>query len=364
MLGRVQLIRYLLGRKLISARSIVEGDLTIVDASRRNHNFAVLRKNGPSYLLKQGIDPERAASIANEARVYQLFNSDARSGEFARRHLPGYVDYDPNERILVLEFLSNARNLQEHCTRCGRFSCGIAALLGNALSSFHRNGSRSRMDDGGTPVHKQPWILSLHRPGVPVISSISEANIQLIKILQQYSEFSNLLDELSREWRLETLIHSDIKWENTLVLISKGRAALKLIDWELAGVGDPMWDVGSVFSSYINFWLQFTPVAAESRPDEFLQHARYQLKTMHPALRSFWRSYEQNMNADRLTTELLMMRAIRYSAARLVQMCFEQMHLSPRLIGNVICSLQLSLNMLKRPKEAATVLLGLPLNCA
>jgi hypothetical protein len=59
-------------------------------------------KNGPSYLLKQGIDQERAASIANGARVYQFLDSDIRAGRFPRLHLPAYIAYDPLGYVEIL----------------------------------------------------------------------------------------------------------------------------------------------------------------------------------------------------------------------------------------------------------------------
>jgi hypothetical protein len=55
------------------------------------------------------------------------------------------------------------------------------------------------------------------------------------------------------------------------------------------------------------------------------------------------------------------MRATRYSAARLIQTAFEQMQMSIQIMGNTICLLQLSLNILRRPQETIVHLLGIPL---
>ncbi|HEU4807965.1 MAG TPA: hypothetical protein VFT01_06845, partial [Homoserinimonas sp.] len=37
---------------LVDTPSIVNGDLMVVDVSRRNRNFAALRSDGPQYLVK------------------------------------------------------------------------------------------------------------------------------------------------------------------------------------------------------------------------------------------------------------------------------------------------------------------------
>jgi hypothetical protein len=56
------------------------------------------------------------------------------------------------------------------------------------------------------------------------------------------------------------------------------------------------------------------------------------------------------------------MRAIQYAAARLVQTAFEHLQLSNELAGDVGCLLQVSLNMMMRPHEAAVFLLGIQLH--
>jgi len=151
MLTRSEVVPYLLRRGLVGAESVVDGDLTIVDASRRNHNFGILRERGPSYLLKQGTDAERKATIANEALVYSSLQLDP--------YLPRLVHYDSDEHILILEYLTGARNLHEHQMRTGRFSTRVASAIGRALSGFHRQQWRDEFF-----IHQPPWVLSIHRP--------------------------------------------------------------------------------------------------------------------------------------------------------------------------------------------------------
>ncbi len=360
MLAEADLVPYLLRRELITARSVVEGDLTVLDASRRNRNFGVLRKRGQSYFLKQGTDPERNASIANEAKVYQFFYSDTGSDEFTR-YLPRYFGYDPDDRVLFVEFLPDVQDLQKYHAGCGRFSTKLAASLGHALSLLHRKSWTKGKANGHFFRCPPPWVFSIHHPDIEILGAMSEANIQVIKIVQQYPEFCHLLDELRKGWKPEAFIHSDLKWENCLLSVASGNMTLKIVDWELAGLGDPIWDVGSVFSAYLSFWLLFVPITTETEPTESLRLARYPLEKMQPALRSFWRSYVRGMKLDSITAEQLLVRAVKYGAARLVQTCYEQMHTSPQLVGSVVCSLQLSLNILKRPKEAVSNLVGIPL---
>jgi hypothetical protein len=52
---------------------------------------------------------------------------------------------------------------------------------------------------------------------------------------------------------------------------------------------------------------------------------------------------------------------VKYAAARLVQTGYEHMQHSSHVTGNIICLLQLSLNIMQRPSEAIAHLLGISL---
>jgi aminoglycoside phosphotransferase (APT) family kinase protein len=365
MLTPREVIPYLCHHNLISARSAVEGDLEVVDASRRNRNFRVVSRRGPGYLLKQGVGPERIATVAHEATIYRRFRSDTRD-EGMGRYLPYFYGYDSEYYILILELVRDAENLRDYHVRRRRFSKMLAAATGNALGTLHRltgvKGDNKQDSDGFST--QPPWILSVHRPDINVFREFSSANIQLIRIIQRFTEFCELLDELRRAWRIETLIHADIKWDNCLTSShspSGRKTELRIVDWELAGLGDPCWDVGSVFNDYLSFWLLSIPITGETPPEHFPDLARYPVERMQPAIRSFWHAYIRRMDLDAATANEWLMRAVRYGAARLIQTAIEQMQMSIQLTGNTICILQLSLNIMRRPREAVTHLLGIPL---
>lgn len=362
MLTQREAVSYLLQRKLLSPAHIVSGDLVVADISRRHHNYRITSNQGPNYVLKQGVGKERAAAIEREAAVYQLLESQ----NGLSRSLPRFVAYDAEKHILILEFVNGAQNLREYHLQRGYFPVSLANGLGRALGTLHRltRTTNPSEEAGQRAPDQSPWVFSFHQPTIQFLKDCSRANLQLIEIVQQFSIFSDLLDTLREEWRIDVLIHRDIKWDNCLVfgtspLARKSR--LKIVDWELATLGDPCWDVGSVFSDYLSFWLLSMPVTGEMTPARFLDLARYPLEKMQPAIRSFWATYLQQMNLDVATSDRWLLRSVRYGAARLVQTAFEQTQMSMQLTGNIVCFLQLSLNMLQRPQEAALQLLGIPL---
>jgi len=353
---------YLLDRAFITRESIVAGDLAITDVSRRNRNFKIVSEQGPSYLVKQGIGSEGVATVAHEAVIYRLLHSDSSRNGMCR-YLPAFHAYDEKQHLLILELLRNTEDLRQHHLRRGRFSKSLAVSQGEALGSLHRQIWSEKSAETAVFRHEPPWVLSIHRPELGALREISSANIQLIRIIQKFVAFTDILDKMRSEWRNEALIHFDIKWDNLMVSrrSREQRSGLKIIDWEVAGIGDPCWDVGTVFCGYLSFWLLSIPIVGKSSLDESLQLARYPLSRMQPAIRAFWEAYVRRMNFRSDIAAQVLVRSLRYCAVRLIQTAYEQMQMANQLNGNIICFLQLSLNMLRRQQEATVLLLGIPM---
>jgi Phosphotransferase enzyme family len=357
---------YLIRRNLIESSSVVAGDLTILDVSRRNCNFKVISTHGPSYLIKQGMSPDGASTIAHEAAVYRLFHgrSEAQWAGIPR-YLPKFYIYDEQERVLVLELISDAEDLYEHHTRTGRFAASIASMMGEGLAVLHGKSPAHILEESSFLPDRVPWVLGIHRPSIEMFRDVSEANLRLVKIVQQSLELCQTLDGLRESWSSKALIHHDIKWGNWLVLRplrSRQEQRIKLVDWELAAPGDPCWDIGSVFSGYLGFWLSSIPTTGGEPPAKFLEHSLYPLDCMKLAIRSFWASYVQHMCLSTSDAGEWLLKSMRYAAARLVQMAFDELQVTNQMTGNMLGALQLSVNIATRPNEAALLLLGLPLH--
>lgn len=364
MLTDRDVVPYLLKGKLISTASIIEGDLVVTDVSRRNRNYTILREHGPDYLFKQGVGPEGRATIAHEAYIYQQFQQHQKYFALSR-YLPRFYHYDEQEGVLILECLRSAQNLREY-HMAGRFSLAVARTVGNALGTFHgsmRMAGKSLEEEvafSGLP----PWVFSIHRPDPSIFQRISRGNIHLIQLIQQFPEIGKLLDQLHMQWRRETLIHYDFKWDNCLLSTQPGsrrKARLAIVDWELADRGDPCWDVASAFNDYLSCWLLSIPITGEAPSEEALALARYPLERMQPAMLTFWQAYVRRMKLPEEVADLWLLRTMRYTGARMIQTIFEHLEQSVQFNSSAGYLLQLSLNILQQPLEALVDLLGFPL---
>src|SRR5262249_22653999 len=93
MLTEREVVPYLLQKQLVSTASLVDGDLTVIDASRRNRTWHVVCTRGPGYVLKQGVDPASRATVAREAAIYQYLQAQAHTTGLTR-FLPRAYGYD------------------------------------------------------------------------------------------------------------------------------------------------------------------------------------------------------------------------------------------------------------------------------
>jgi hypothetical protein len=302
--------------------------------------------------------------VDREAAIYDLVHARGPVCGF-QRYLPRTYGHDPAEHVLVLEFYEDAEDLLLYHQRLGRFPVRVAAWLGEALGRLHREYDVGRVREVAqlTSPYWPPPVFTVHRPQHHSYGSLSMANLQLIRIIQQFPEFSNLLEQLGDDWLPQTLIHGDARWSNWLVLRPPraGNDRLKIVDWEFAALGDPCWDAGTILGEYLSFWLLSVPIAGEEPPDRYLHLARYPLAKMQPAIMEFWRAYSRQMRFDVATSNAHLLKSVRYAAARLVLTAFERMQSASQLSGTAICFLQLGFNILQRTAEAATRLLGMRL---
>lgn len=359
MLNQQNVAPYLLGCGLLTPAAVVLGDVVALDLSRRNSSLAVIAP-GAAYLIKQSWGSEKTAGVGREAAIYRVLHAVA--GADLERFLPQLYLYDQDQQALILELFPNAEPLSIYHVRRGRFPRSLAAMLGAGLALLHAP-TIAKADGVAAELIplEPPWPLAAHRPSLDAYRSFSSANLQLFGAIQRFPQFGDLLDELRAEWRQKALIHYDIKLDNLLITHRPPARTqrLKIIDWEAAGLGDPGWDVGSVFGEYLAVWLRSIPTIPGEAPDRHLQRARYPLHKIQPALGSFWRAYAAQAGLNPTQAMLLLERATRYAAVRLLQTAFEQDQNSARPAPNSFLLLQLAFNILQRPLEALEHLVGI-----
>ena len=355
-LSKSNVVHYLAEQGLLAWESVVEGDLLVADASRRNRNFKIIRRRRPGLFVKQiqHWDPQAVAGLGTEAACYRL----AREGAAAALAdlVPRDFLYDSQRHVLVSELLADGEPLGEHHRRLNAFPPEPSRLLGALFGQLHREPPTLVEWPEAALFRRQPaWILSAHQQGANLFSSLSAANAQLLQIVQSYPEFQRTLGELRDEWRADRLMHGDIKWDNCVVYPAPARGgalALKVVDWELADIGDLRWDLGALLQAYIAAWVLSMQASPETPPAQLAQTAQYPIERMQPAIRAFWQAYVEARGLERQAAAPLLTQSMRYGAARMIQTAYEYMQFSPQISPTALCLLQVSFNVLREPSEA------------
>jgi thiamine kinase-like enzyme len=212
-----------------------------------------------------------------------------------------------------------------------RLAPELARSVGESLRQWHQEvrAAANHLQDFG---EYDPWVLSFHLKSSGDFDSPGEANAELLRVVKREAPLGRALEALREQWQADTLIHGDMKWDNCLISTNAAtNAAVRFIDWEMAGWGDPLWDVAGILQEYLAAWVRWGRPAGE----------------VAPAIRAFWEAYGAEVRS--------LDRAIGYAAARMIQSAYEHQKREKQMTAPAVRLLQAALNILATPDQAITL---------
>lgn len=354
--------QYLYKRQLIDEASVIKGNFMVHPVKTRNNIMKILLESHNSLFVKQTADDTVARGLLlREVNAYNLISNNSEFAALAAI-IPPMLDYDDEENVIVTRLLPNAKNLCEHYGLMRKFDIDIARGQAKILSAYHvvpKAGTDTSMFPKALP-----WVLLLDKFNADqffIGNAMSTKTIQLIKdnyvLLQE-------LKNLAASWQFTHLIHGDIKWINFLITEHDGKVSQTLIDWELADIGDPIWDVAGLLQSYIATWaLGFDNNNPQSHDlPENMQ--LYNVKNTYPSAQAFLYHYMELQNYPEEAFPAFMIRAIQFTAARIIQTSIEGITYTTSIEANSMRCIQLAFNMLKDPFTALRELLNIQIQPA
>jgi hypothetical protein len=260
-IGLHQVARYLLDREIIDPSSITARQFEITPLSGRNYNCLV-RDRSRGIVLKQGIWlDENRKSFRTEQRFFrQIVPLLSRE---VQAQIPRLVLNDERDSVLAVEFVPNAVTMLEAFRRMPSEAEAIARRIGGFMGRFHAESAALpvRQWEDWLPAGA-PWALGLHRPTPGHFRLISPGSYQCLKSLQRMTRLCAALERERQNWRSHCVVHADIKSDNLLIAVEPNGRTLRLVvlDWELAQLGDPAWDVAGFLHEFFISWLYSVPV--------------------------------------------------------------------------------------------------------
>jgi len=328
---------------------------TSVDVVRRNRSLHLRLPDGTGFVLKQARRPDRS-DLANEAAVLRALQ--ACDGAGVSRVAAGLLAFDPARMVLVTELLAGSVDLRRWLDGARALPRWVGAGIGGALAWLH--GVRPASNGVGPLRRCDPFVLRLHRPALERFGDLSAGNLRLIRIVQATPVLTELLDDLRQAWEPSVPIHADVRLDNVMVRAGRGIRQVRLVDWELAGLGDPAFDVGAALAMFVEAWIWSIPFVGDGDAlDAGAAAARRPIRTMHAVLRELWNAYARTCALPGTGAAALLRRSVRFAAARLLQAAFESAAESFELSGHAVLLAQVAANLAEAPDLAAARLLGL-----
>lgn len=229
---------------LIDGEAILQGRLTVESVSRSNQVGIVRIDDHPVVVLKRdeiavdGVDPFLA-----EVDAYRWLARDPATAALA----PALVT--AHDGVLVLEPVVGHRLLHEALMSLRPAS--LLAALGRQLAVLHSGAAGDRRHDRHarpTLRLRRPWVLDVARGALPDILAPDPEIAALAGEMAADALLRAALEELDRAWSGAAPMHGDVKFDNVLVRCdgAGAEAHVMLLDWELAGLGLPVWDLAGV----------------------------------------------------------------------------------------------------------------------
>jgi thiamine kinase-like enzyme len=320
-----------------------------------------------SYPLKQPYVNSHDSSklIRREAAIYALALDNSEFKPISEI-MPRILKFDALD-LLITELIKNGKSLNQYIYGISttEFPNSLAVILGKVIATYHGTFVRHKDNPGLSFLPREfPSIFYLCHPGPEVFNRLSLANLKLIKLIQKQQELSNLFEDLQNNWRIHTIIHGDIRWDNIIIVFSDDNnesLQVKLIDWEFAILGDPAWDIGCVFHDFIVFWLYSLRAKGNETIEQLLTYAQYPLQYIQSIMRIFWHTYTSALQINQRESDELLYRSTKYRAIRILQTVYESSFEETDLSNISLTMVQLSINILNDIGSAITYLLGIPL---
>ena len=354
------LTHYLIARGIVSAESVVAGDLVLVEAGRRNRNFKVLRRRNSGLFVKQikSFEDQAITTLRREAAFYRAINSNSRYSEIAGL-IPEFIDYDERRHALSVKLVENAQSVAERQMNQGKYLENTARDLGCALGRIHSKGSEMMADPAlrNMLTYQVPWPMMLDQLGYTFLEQLGRIGPELAAALRGLPTLQRMLSDLRPHWQYDSLIHGDMKWDNCMTRdASEETAPLTIVDWELADIGDGAWDLAGILKEYVMAVVLNGYARESAQAQSSAMPAAIRLEDLQPSVRAFWAAYA---GARRLTNgSVYLARAVRFTGARVVSAVLEYLFSSSQLGTLGTTMLQVSANILEAPHVAEAQLLG------
>jgi len=235
---------------------------------------------------------------------------------------------------MVTSFFQQTSNLDEYYRKVYTLPNTYYDHIIDILKHLHRNTETLVHENQSLQFFPKrfPWILNLtNHPFLPHEQADSGMESTIQYIIRD-NHLREILETARAPWKISSLIHGDIKFTNFLVDEMDNNYPIKIIDWEYADLGDPLWDVAGLFQNLIFNKVLFhfhLNEAGYTNGDMELE-----IRTALPLIRRLWHQYLDNHPNTRIYSDDALQIMLQYVSARLLQTAIELNQIDLKILAN------------------------------
>ena len=237
-----EVIGWLGAAGLLAGRSV---DST-ASMSHRATAMLVTLEDGSALFFKKPRDDRREGEVLSMMRRELAGLGDL---------MPSLVHHDPASNIAVTASLGDRRSMRDIS---GWVPPGDGPLVRRVAEGLARLHVESRSALGGRagpcPAHATNPVPTFGR--ITPSDFASAPGARFPEFLGVVQEIDETLRSLRSSWEADCLVHGDFKDDNVMVGGSAEEPSVTFVDWEMAGWGDPLWDVGTMVGMFLYYWAQ------------------------------------------------------------------------------------------------------------
>jgi len=235
--------RIVIARKMISAEEVHRYGIRARDLSQSNGVALVEAGNGRGYAAKD-MRQTRTDDQGSPGRELALYRAIAGRDDL-QPFAPAFHAYDEDEEVMLLEGLLSYRRLDQLSGGKLTLDAEVAGWLGEALGGWHLAAASLA---GLQPSN--PWLFDIDGDERMAILDSDPRLREVTGKILACDDLRSLLSEARSQWSASTVIHGDVRFAN--VMIHRSPPAVRFIDWETSGRGDPAWDVAGAVQEYLS----------------------------------------------------------------------------------------------------------------
>ncbi|MBE9191996.1 aminoglycoside phosphotransferase family protein [Gloeocapsopsis crepidinum LEGE 06123] len=364
-LSNANVFAYLVSRDLCTQE---EANSKVEQKSAKNFNLLVSLSAGRKLLVKQ--EPftgqqEVANEFLREWRIHEFIQRFPELG-YISAWLPEVIHFDAENSIIVINYLTNYRDLAEFYAQENNFAPAISGAIGSALATIHRATLNCQkyqeffVQNTAIETDQELQLTEgLNRIGPEIFGQVPDDGLKFFALYQRYDSLGQAIAQLGHAYQPCCLTHNDLKLNNILLPLDwENHLQIRLIDWERSDWGDPAFDLGSLIASYLLVWLTSLVVSKSIGIEEALRLAMTPLEDLQPSLVALMRSYcDRFPEIFELHPDFLP-RVMQFTGLNLIK-AIQSMLQYQKSFGNTgICLLQVAKTLLCRPEASIRIIFG------